>query len=175
VGGLGLLFIAWPRFNGEGAAPFLMTVGAAAAWGIANILSKRAGRVDTLSFVVWSSLVAPIPLLGLSLWFDGPARVVSAVTNLDASTLAAVAYFAYPCTLFAFGAWAYLLSRHTAATVTPFALLVPVTGLAGAALLLGESMAPVEALGGATIAAGLVINVFGAQTMRRFQRIAPAG
>ena len=49
------------------AVPFLMTVVAAAAWGVANIISKRAGRIDMLGFVVWSSLVAPIPLLGLSL------------------------------------------------------------------------------------------------------------
>ena len=51
-----------------------MTVVAAAAWGVANIISKRAGRVDMLGFIVWSSLVAPLPLLGLSLWLDGPDR-----------------------------------------------------------------------------------------------------
>jgi len=171
---LGLVLIAWPRFVGEGAAPFLMTVGAAAAWAVANILSKQPGRVDMLGFVVWSSLVAPIPLLGLSLWIDGPDRVVSAAMNLDAATLAAVAYLAYPCTLFAFGAWAYLLSRHTAATVTPFALLVPVTGMTSASLLLGEHVAPIEALGGAVIVAGLAINIFGAQAMRRLRPAMPA-
>ena len=140
---LGLILIAWPRLAGSGAVPFLMTVVAAAAWGVANIISKRAGRIDMLGFVVWSSLVAPIPLLGLSLWFDGPDRVVTAAHAARCAALCgAVAYLAYPTTIFAFAVWAWLLSRHPAATVTPFALLVPVAGILGSAFFLGEIMMP---------------------------------
>ena len=84
---LGLILIAWPRLTGSGAVPFLMTVVAAASWGVANIISKRAGRIDMLGFVVWSSLVAPMPLLGLSLWLDGPDRVSTALTQIDGGTL----------------------------------------------------------------------------------------
>jgi O-acetylserine/cysteine efflux transporter len=163
---LGLALIAWPRMTGGGAVPFLMTVAASASWGVANIISKRAGRVDMLGFIVWSSLVAPLPLLGLSLWLDGPARVASALADLNLSTLAAVAYLAYPTTVFAFGVWAYLLSRHPAATVTPFALLVPVSGIVGAWLILGEAMLPLEAIGGAAIVMGLAINVFGLRLIK---------
>lgn len=163
---LGLVLIAWPRLTGGGAGPFLMTVLAAASWGVANIISKRAGRVDMLGFIVWSSLVAPLPLLGLSLWVDGPDRVIHALANMDRNALAAVAYLAYPTTVFAFGVWAYLLSRHPAATVTPFALLVPVAGILGSALILGEVMHPVEAVGGAVIVFGLFINVFGQRLFR---------
>jgi O-acetylserine/cysteine efflux transporter len=144
-----------------------MTVGAAAAWGVANIISKRAGRVDMLGFIVWSSLVAPLPLLGLSLWLDGPVRVMEALVHIDAGTLGAVAYLAYPTTIFAFGIWAYLLSRHPAATVTPFALLVPVAGILGSVLILGESVQPLEALGGAVIVAGLALNVLGSRLLGR--------
>jgi O-acetylserine/cysteine efflux transporter len=165
VASLGLVLIAWPRMTGGGAVPFLMTV--LAAWGVANIISKRAGRVDMLGFVVWSSLVAPLPLFGLSLWLDGPAQVFTALTRLDGGTMAAVAYLAYPTTIFAFGIWAYLLSRHPAATVTPFALFVPVAGILGSALILGEAMHPVEAVGGAVIVLGLAFNVFGRRLMRR--------
>ncbi len=171
VGGLvaafGLVLIAWPRMTGGGAGPFLMTVVAAASWGVANIVSKRAGRVDMLGFIVWSSLVAPVPLLGLSLWLDGPAQVIDALTRIDGATLAAVAYLAYPTTIFAFGIWAYLLSRHPAATVTPFALFVPVAGILGSVLILGEAMHPIEAVGGAVIVVGLAFNVFGQRLMGR--------
>jgi O-acetylserine/cysteine efflux transporter len=158
---LGLVLIALPRLTGGGAGPFLMTVVASAAWGVANIISKRAGRVDMLGFIVWSSLVAPLPLVALSLWLDGPAHVAAALTELDWALVGTVAYLAYPTTIFAFGIWAYLLSRHPAATVTPFALLVPVAGILGSALLLGESMRPLEAFGGAVIVLGLAINILG--------------
>ena len=171
IGGLvasfGLVLIAWPRMTGGGAVPFLMTVVAAASWGVANIVSKKAGRVDMLGFIVWSSLVAPLPLLGLSLWLDGPTAVWTALTQIDGGTLLAVAYLAYPTTIFAFGIWAYLLSRHPAATVTPFALFVPVAGILGSALILGEAMHPIEAVGGAVIVLGLAFNIFGPRLMRR--------
>jgi O-acetylserine/cysteine efflux transporter len=171
IGGLvasfGLVLIAWPRMTGGGAIPFLMTVVAAASWGVANIVSKKAGRVDMLGFIVWSSLVAPLPLLGLSLWLDGPTAVWTALTQIDGGTLLAVAYLAYPTTIFAFGIWAYLLSRHPAATVTPFALFVPVAGILGSALILGEAMHPIEAVGGAVIVLGLAFNIFGPRLMRR--------
>jgi O-acetylserine/cysteine efflux transporter len=169
VASLGLVLIAWPRMTGGGAVPFLMTVLAAASWGVANIISKRAGRVDMLGFIVWSSLVAPLPLFGLSLWLDGPARVFTALTQINGGTAAAVAYLAYPTTIFAFGIWAYLLSRHPAATVTPFALFVPVAGILGSALILGEAMHPIEAIGGAVIVLGLAMNVFGARLLRRLR------
>lgn len=168
---LGLIFIAWPRMTGGGAVPFLMTVLAAASWGAANIVSKRAGRVDMLSFIVWSSLVAPLPLLLLSVAFDGPARVADALLNMDLNTAAAVAYLAYPTTILAFGIWAYLLSRHAAAAVTPFALLVPVTGILGSTLILGEDLHPIEAMGGAVIVAGLAVTVFGGR-LKRFWPVA---
>src|SRR3712207_5390072 len=167
VAGLGLVLIALPRMTGGGAGPFAMTVIAAASWGVANIVSKRAGRVSMLGFIVWSSLVAPLPLLGLSLWLDGPATVMAALTRMDGGTLAAVGYLAYPTTIFAFGIWAYLLSRHPAATVTPFALFVPVAGILGSVLILGEAMHPIEAVGGAVIVLGLAFNVFGPRLMGR--------
>jgi O-acetylserine/cysteine efflux transporter len=158
---LGLVIIAAPRLEGSDGLPFMMTVAAAAAWGVANIVSKQAGRVDMLGFVVWSSLIPPLPLLGLSLWLDGPAEVAAAFQGLDVETLASVAYLAYPTTVFAFAAWAYLLSRHPAATVTPFALLVPVAGIAGGSVILDEAMLHMEAIGGAVIVLGLALNILG--------------
>jgi O-acetylserine/cysteine efflux transporter len=122
--------------------------------------------VDMLGFIVWSSLVAPLPLFALSLWLDGPAHVMAALTELDWALVGTVAYLAYPTTIFAFGIWAYLLSRHPAATVTPFALLVPVAGIAGGSVILDEAMVPVEAIGGAVIVLGLAFNVLGPHLVR---------
>lgn len=167
IGFLGLAIIAVPRLAGSGAVPFLMTAAAAASWGVANIVSKRAGRVDTVSYIVWASLVSPLPLLGLSLWLDGPSQVASALANMTWGTWGAVAYLAYPTTILAFGIWAYLLSRHPAATVTPYALLVPVAGILGSVIVLGETMHPIEAIGGAVIVVGLALNIFGQRLIRR--------
>jgi len=62
-------------------------------------------------------------------------------------------------TLYGFGVWAWLLSRHPAATVTPMALLVPVFGMGASALVLGESLPGWKLLAGLLVMGGLVLNV----------------
>lgn len=165
----GLMLIAWPRLGGGEALPFLMTVAAAAMWGFANIIAKRVGRIDMLGFVVWASLFAPLPLIALSVLLEGPDRILASLQAFDATAVGAVAYLAYPTTVLAFAIWGFLLSRHPAAIVTPFSLLVPVAGLASASAFLGERIAPMEAFGGAVIVLGLAINVLGLTLVRRFR------
>jgi O-acetylserine/cysteine efflux transporter len=59
------------------------------------------------------------------------------------------------------------MAHHSAATVAPFALLVPVVGMIAAALLFGESLSLLEFAGGALVMAGLALNVFGEWALRR--------
>jgi O-acetylserine/cysteine efflux transporter len=67
----------------------------------------------------------------------------------------------YGATLFGFGSWNALLHRYPTALISPFALLIPVSGLASGALFLGESLAPVQLAGVALIFVGLVVNAYG--------------
>lgn len=96
--------------------------------------------VNMLHFVVWSSVFAVPPLLALSLLFEGPAAIGHALQTASAATWATVLWQALGNSLFGYGAWNWLLSRHPAATVTPMALLVPLFGMGASALLLGEAM-----------------------------------
>jgi O-acetylserine/cysteine efflux transporter len=116
--------------------------------GMANIIAKAAKPTAMLSFVGWSSLAAPLPLFLLSMLFEGttfalPDHVPSATAVLS------IAFLAYPTTVFAFAAWIFLLRSHPAATVTPFALLIPVFGMASTAIVFGETLTPVATAGSA--------------------------
>ena len=71
---------------------------------------------------------------------------------------------AWGATLFGYGSWNALLHRYPTALISPFALLIPVTGLASGALFLGETLAPVQAAGVVLVFAGLAVNVYGAAT-----------
>ena len=51
--------------------------------------------------------------------------------------------------------------------VAPLSLLVPVVGMASAALLLGETLSGLQLTGAVLIMAGLYINVFGLRLVRR--------
>jgi O-acetylserine/cysteine efflux transporter len=76
--------------------------------------------------------------------------MVAGVQQASALVWASVLWQAVGNTLFAYGAWNWLLARHPAATVAPWALLVPVFGMSASALLLGEPL-PLWKLGAAAL------------------------
>ena len=168
----GLGVIATERLGGGAALPFLLVICAAASWGVGTIIGKTAGRVDMLAFTTWSSLAAPLPLLGLSLVFEG-GDALAALAHPGWRALLSAAFLGYGATLFGYSLWAHLLSRHPAAVVAPFSLLVPVFGFVSAAIVFGERTSAVEYAGAALILVGVGWNVLGgraADLMRRFAR-----
>jgi O-acetylserine/cysteine efflux transporter len=143
---------------------FALVIVAAFAWAVGNIIAKRAAGAhgaDMFALTIWSSLVPPLPLLALAFAFeDGPA-IPHVVASMSLLTWGCLAVLAYGATLFGFGSWNALLHRYPTALISPFALLIPVSGLASGALFLGESLAPVQLAGVALVFAGLVVNVYG--------------
>lgn len=158
-GGIGV--IAVERLEGAALLPLLLTLAAAASWGLANLITKKAGRIDMLAFVVWSSLIPPIPLFALSLMLDGPGAWSVGLTNLTLLGIGSLLFIGWAGTIVGYGGWSMLLSRHPASTVAPFALLVPVTGILASAALLGETISGLEALGAVLVFLGLLTHVFG--------------
>lgn len=145
-------------------AGFLLTIAAAVMWACGNIVTRAIGAyapMNQLAFVVWASLVPPIPFLLLSLWLEGPAAMQIALQNFSWHSLAAVAYLAWVATLFGYGVWTRLLSRYPANRVAPFTLLVPLVGLTTGWVVFGEALKPVHFAGGALLMAGLLLNLFG--------------
>ena len=144
--------------------PFLLVLVGAFGWAIANVIAKRARDADMLSFVVWSSLAAPLPLLAMSLVFDGYEAVRGPLLNPTWTAAICVFIQAVPATIFGFSVWSRLLNRYSAAVVAPFALLIPIFGLVSGWLFLGENVFSLPVIAGtALVLAALAINVFGAR------------
>lgn len=149
-------------------AGFVLTLCAAISWAFGNVITRKVGKVDLVGLVVWSSLIPPLPFLALSYWFEGPQRMGAALSGLGASSIFAVAYLAFVATLLGYSLWSRLLSRYPAGQVAPFSLLVPIVGLASAALMLGERFSAVQMAGAVLVMVGLLVNVFGGWVMQRF-------
>jgi O-acetylserine/cysteine efflux transporter len=139
--------------------PVALILAAALAWAFANIIQKRAGKVDMLAFTVWTSLIPPLPMLALSAIVDGLPAWQAAWANLTWLGIAAVLYLAYPVSVVGGAIWGGLLSRYPAATVAPFALLVPVIGMAGGVMIYGENLTLANLAGSGLILAGLALIV----------------
>lgn len=167
---LGLVLIGSAHGLSMPLAGFLLTVAAAVMWACGNIVTRAVGRygpMNQLAFVVWASLVPPLPFLALSYWLEGPAAMVQAVQQLNFTALAAITYLAWAATLFGYGVWTRLLGRYPANRVAPFTLLVPVVGLSTGWLVFGEALTAIHYAGGVLLMAGLLVNLFGAPLFAR--------
>jgi len=138
-----------------------MVLAAAFSWACGNLVGKRAGSVNMLAYVVWSSAFAVPPLLVLALVVDGPDRIATALRAADVGTWGAVLWQSFANTLFGYGCWAWLLNRHAAARIVPMALLVPVFGMGASSLLLAEALPGWKLAAAALVLAGLAINLLG--------------
>ena len=141
----------------------VMVLLAALSWALANLVVKAAvrqhGSFNTLAFMVWSSLFAVPPLFALAFVLEGRAEVLGAIAHAGLGAWAVVLWQSLGNTLFGYGVWNWLLSRHSAAAFTPAALLVPVFGLGASALVLHEPLQAWKLTASALIVAGLAVNV----------------
>ncbi|MFD9140216.1 EamA family transporter [[Kitasatospora] papulosa] len=137
---------------------FVLVVLAAACWGVSNVLTRKAAPRDSLNFMVWVSTVPVLPLLGLSLLFEGWDRDVEALAALDRTGAGTVVYVAWISTVLGFAAWGFLLRHHPASSVAPFTLLVPVFGMSSAALLLDEEVGPLRWCAAALLVGGVALT-----------------
>ncbi|TXK33403.1 EamA family transporter [Ottowia sp. GY511] len=168
----GIVLIGWHAVtDGASITPLglVMILLAAMAWAGGNIVSRAAGRVDAVGYMVWSSLFAVPPLLLLSLWLEGWPAIRDGIAAADWGTWAAVLWQAVGNTLFGYAAWAWLLVRYPAASVTPMALLVPVFGMGSSALWLGESLPGWKMLAALLVIGGLTINVLWPRLQARWR------
>lgn len=140
---------------------FVMLVAGAFSWGVANIVTKKIGKVSALALVAWGSLLAAPLLLASSLLVEGPAAWAEAAAHLSWVTAGAVLFQSYPNTIFGFGIWSILMRRYPTATIAPFTLLVPVSGMVSAALVLGEPLQWWKIAAGMLVLLGLALNQFG--------------
>lgn len=161
VAALGMAVVGSQRLSADaGMLPFVLTLLAGLGWAFGNLASRLAAAPRPLHMTMWMTVVPPIPMLLLSLAVEGPDRIGTALA--DSLTVAALpawlglAYTTVVATVIGSGIWTWLMARHSAGTVAPFSMLVPVTGLALAWLVLAEVPTPLELGGGVLVVGGVL-------------------
>lgn len=141
------------------------------SWGVANTVSRRAGSINMLSYVVWASAFAIPPLFAISFLFEGGwEHMNTSLTSAPVGAWAGVLWQSWANTIFGYSAWAWLLSKHPAAVVAPAPLLVPIFGMGAAAYFLAEPLPLWKILAAGLVIIGLVINLFWPNIERSLKR-----
>ncbi len=147
-----------------------LVVLAAACWAVGNIVARE-GRPDNfLAYVVWGSLFSAPPLLAMSLLVEGPAAIGQAIGHATLWGWAAVVWQSLGNSWFGYASWGFLLARYPSATVSPWALLVPVFGMGTAVLWLSEPMPAWKLAAAMLVVLGLAVSVFYPRLHNRLAR-----
>ena len=164
ISALGLVLLATQQAqSGMTLAGFLLTICAAACWGLGNIINRHISRqasLNLLSLVVWSALIPPLPFFIASYLLEGPTVMANSLLHLQWHSVLAVVYLALIATLYGYVAWGRLLRTYPVAQVAPLTLLVPLVGLFCARLFLNEQLTHWQWIGILLVLSGLLLNIF---------------
>jgi O-acetylserine/cysteine efflux transporter len=131
---------------------------AALGWAGGNLVARQTPGVNMLAYVVWASGFSVLPLILLSLVFEGWPAIRTGLAHADTATWAAVAWQAVGNTMFGYAVWGWLLARYPTAIIAPMSLLVPVFGMGASAFFLHESLPAWKLAAAALVMAGLALN-----------------
>lgn len=127
-------------------------------WAYSNIQIKQLGQLGAVPPQMLNAWLGPfcvLPLLALSFIFESGQG--DALSALNWQTIAALAYILGGASLVAYGAWYFLLGRYSVGQVTIYMLLVPVFGVLGGVVMMGETLGLLEMIGGALIVSGVAV------------------
>lgn len=157
---LGLAVIAVHRAQVAALLPVVLTLCGALGWAFGNVCSRQARAPKPLHLTLWMSVVPPLPMLVLSLVFEGPQAIATSLrTSLTLEALPSVLgllYIVVVATLVGYGIWNTLLSRHPSSVVAPFSMLVPVVGVLSSWFFFDELPDLVELVAGVAVVAGVL-------------------
>jgi O-acetylserine/cysteine efflux transporter len=160
VAGLVIAFVGVYTLAGEPATNpsiphFLMVVGGAFAWSVANILIKRLGTINGFVLNAWiAALATPQLFLASMLSESGQLEALAAT---DWRAWGAIVYMAVGASITAYGLWYYLIGKYEVNRLVPLMLLSPVLAVLLAALFLGEPLTSRIVFGGAITLAGVAM------------------
>lgn len=142
---------------------FSLVLAAAAAWGIGNLVTKKAHNVNMLALVVWGSFAACFPMMLLFFIFEGPSRAIESYQLLTWQGVIAIIYVVYASTWAGYSIWGWLIHRHPVSTVAPFTLLIPIVSMLASAWMLDEPLQSWKVIAATLVMSGLCVNLLGAR------------
>ena len=111
-------------------------------------------QFNLLTMTAWQLILGSLPLLMVSALFEGGAKVI-----WDLEFIGILLFLALIGTAFTTAVWYWLVQRGDVSRLTLFSFLVPVFGLAMAALFYGEAVSLLEISGVVFIIGGIGVVI----------------
>tara|TARA_R110002049_G_scaffold307712_1_gene509013 strand:- start:1311 stop:2228 length:918 start_codon:yes stop_codon:yes gene_type:complete len=149
----GFVLIAKGAFETSSFLGVALVFLAGLSWTICNVIVRYYKPEDILSFIVWSSLFVPLPILGYLAIFTSDLTDIRQLTGWRGIT--SIIFQAGVTTIVGYGIWTKMNAKYGLSVVSPYSLIVPVSGLISASIFFGESPNNIEILGSLLVVLGL--------------------
>ncbi|OUS25512.1 hypothetical protein A9R01_15360 ['Osedax' symbiont bacterium Rs2_46_30_T18] len=149
----------------------VLAVIAAISLSAATLLIKKANIKEMFSFVVWSSLFAPLPLFAIAYLTSGSSGFVALIGDFNQTAFASVLFQAYPTTVIGYWIWNRLLTIYPLTTMGPLKLLIPIFALLGSVIFYDEQIAGDKLIACGLIIAGVALPIFFDTLSQVFNRV----
>ena len=157
IGMLGVIILLTYNDGDFKLESIFIILAAAMSWGVANIQLKNLGNINMVSFLIWISPLAAILLFIISFILEYDSLLKIDFSNIEIKVFLSIFYAAYISTVIGFTMWQYLLNKYKSIQITPYGLLVPVTGSIFAYIILNEVLEIYQIISGIIIIIGLMI------------------
>ena len=154
---LGLLMICGTVGYDFSVAAFAVLMISPVSFAIGNLALRGARQARMYDLFAWLCLVAALPLFALTLITNGPRQTWHALSHMSLTGLACMIFLGGVSTSIAYWLWGRLLRDYPAATVVPFALLVPFVGSAASSIVFAETFGPLRLAGMVTVVGGIAV------------------
>jgi drug/metabolite transporter (DMT)-like permease len=132
----------------------LLVFAGVVTWGVFTVQGKRMAAdhswLVSTTAATSAAILLSAPLAALEIAIEGPPRVTT-------GGLLAILYLGIAAQAVAYALWNLALEHVDASVAGPYVNLVPVVGIL-LALGIGETLTPLQLVGGATVAAGVWLN-----------------
>ncbi len=158
--GTGIAFVGVVVLFGEPATTsspkhLIVLIIAIAAWGLANTIIKKIGPINSFSLNAWMGLFSSVQLIFISLLIE--EGQFAALQNASIKAWGSLVYIILMATIVGYGLWYYLVGKYDVTSIVPFTLLVPVIGVMGGILMMGEELTLAKVTGGIIVLTGAAI------------------
>jgi O-acetylserine/cysteine efflux transporter len=167
---LGFALITKGAFDSNSLFGIALVLLAGLSWTVCNVIIRYYKPEDILSFIVWSSLFVPLPILAYQAIFTSDLTDILNISGWRGMT--SILFQAVVTTIIGYGIWTKMITRYGLSVVSPYSLIVPVSGLVFAWLFFGEKPKNIEMLGSAFVLLGLAfMSGLVLQIWKRFRRL----
>jgi drug/metabolite transporter (DMT)-like permease len=155
--GVAVLVVRGGHGQGVSILDLLVVIAAALSWAIGSYISPRlAMPADTATGTALEMIIGGAVMAGLGPLFG---EHWSAIGHASAHSLLAIAYLAVFGSILAFTAYVWLLKHAPISQVSTYAYVNPAVAVGLGALLLGERVTAVTAIGGAVILLAVAVVI----------------